>query len=139
MAGNVNDFQSENYEGNAEINIIPLVDVMLVLLIVFMVAAPLSITGIAINLPKSAAKGVSIAEQKVVLTINADGVYYFDKTPVDRNNLEKKLKSIFEFREDKGLYIRADRAVRYSHVVDAMSAAKLAGVQKMSMLTKQKS
>lgn len=127
----------DQYESMAEINIIPLVDVMLVLLIVFMIAAPLSITGITVNLPQSKAKGSEIEEKKIVLTINKEGSYYLDRTQIPADQLETKFKSIYEFREDKAIYIRADGEVAYERVIDAMTAAKMAGVHKMSMLTRQ--
>ena len=132
--GNMQD-PSESNQDIAEINIIPLVDVMLVLLIIFMVAAPLSITGIKINLPTSAAKGSSIDEGRVILTVSETGNFYIEKTRIENSNLRMKLAAVFENREKKQLFIRADRKVSYGSVVDAMSAAKLAGVAKMSMLT----
>ena len=119
----------------AEINIIPLVDVMLVLLIIFMVAAPLSISGLKVNLPQSAAKGAKVDGKKVILTISQEGDFYFEKVRIPRDSLRTKLSAIFENKDKKQLYIRADRTVAYGKVVDAMSAAKLAGVKKMSMLT----
>ncbi|MEZ4741383.1 MAG: biopolymer transporter ExbD [Bdellovibrionota bacterium] len=119
----------------AEINIIPLVDVMLVLLIVFMVAAPLSISGIKVQLPTSKARGTSVDESRIILSIDKGGNYFVDKMPIPRPELEKRIHALFEFREKKELFIRADRGVYYGAVVDAMSAAKLAGVNKMAMLT----
>lgn len=128
---------SEDSNGDlAEINIIPLVDVMLVLLIVFMVAAPLSIAGINVNLPTSKARGSRISEDRIVLSISQKGDYYFEKLRVSQAALPEKMKAIFEYRQNKELYIRADRGVKYGRVVDAMSAAKMAGVNRMSMLTK---
>ena len=132
--GNLNNDDNENRE-LAEINIIPLVDVMLVLLIIFMVAAPLSITGIKVNLPKSAAKGAHVDEGRVILTVNSSGEYFLEKTKIEAKNLTGKLAAVFENKEKKQLFIRADRGVEYGRVVDAMSSAKLAGVSKMSMLT----
>lgn len=132
-------FHLKNDEGDegsiAEINIIPLVDVMLVLLIIFMVTAPLSIGGIKIDLPYSKAKGGSVDENRIVLTVTDQGEFYFDKLKVLPTHLEEKMRAIYEFREKKELYIRADRTTEYGRVVDAMSAAKLAGVGKISMLT----
>jgi len=128
----------DNDDGNhemAEINIIPLVDVMLVLLIIFMVTAPLSIGGIKIELPHSKAKGGSVDENRVVLSINRKGDYFLDKLQIPRLELEKRMKAIYEHRERRELYIRADTGVQYGRVVDAMSAAKMAGVGKISMLT----
>ena len=122
-------------EDLAEINMIPLVDVMLVLLIIFMVAAPLSISGIRVDLPTSRAKGVNVDEQRVILTIDKSGKYFIDKLAIASDELAPKLKAIFLNRERKELYIRADAKVPYGKVIDAMSTAKLIGVQKLAMLT----
>ncbi|MGE0172033.1 MAG: ExbD/TolR family protein [Oligoflexales bacterium] len=130
-----NSFEPED-QALKEINIVPLVDVMLVLLIIFMVTAPLSIGGINIALPSSKAKSVTIDQDRIVLSIDEKGRYFLENMEVPRTTLEPKLKAIYEFREKKEIYIRADRKVDYGVVVDAMSAAKLAGVDKMSMLTK---
>ena len=120
----------------SEINIVPLVDVMLVLLIIFMVAAPLSISGIAVKLPTSKAKGSSISEDKLVLSIDSTGGYFFEKSPISNQNLTKFLSDLFKQKGTDQLYIRADRRVPYGKVVDAMSMAKLAGAQKLGMLTR---
>lgn len=131
--------QDEGSAGElAEINMIPLIDVMLVLLIVFMVAAPLSISGIKVNLPASQAKGSAVEEARIILTINSKGSYFINKSEISPKQLAHKIKAIFEFKERKELYIRADKGVAYGRVVDAMSAAKMAGVHKMAMLTTQK-
>ena len=122
----------------ADINIVPLVDVMLVLLIIFMVTAPLSIGGISVNLPSSKARSSSIDEDRVVLSINQSGQYFIEKMEVNPRALEERLRAIFSVREKKDLYIRADKKVIYEKVVDAMSAAKVAGVVKISMLTEPK-
>ncbi|MBP6217872.1 MAG: biopolymer transporter ExbD [Oligoflexales bacterium] len=129
------DQDSDHHDEIAEINMIPLVDVMLVLLIIFMVAAPLSITGIKINLPTSQAKGELKQDPQVILSIDAGGNYYVEKMKIPGVGLTERLKAMYEFRESKDIYIRADRNVRYEKVVEAMSAAKLAGVQKIAMLT----
>ncbi|MBM4253368.1 MAG: biopolymer transporter ExbD [Deltaproteobacteria bacterium] len=125
----------DEQEALAEINIIPLVDVMLVLLIIFMVTAPLSIGGIKVDLPISKARGTSVDEDRIVLSINRQGAYYLDKQQVADAALEAKFKAIYEFRQKKELYIRADTGVPYGRVVTAMSAARLAGVTKLAMLT----
>ncbi len=119
----------------ADINIVPLVDVMLVLLIIFMVTAPLSIGGININLPSSKARSTAVSENRVVLTINVKGDYFLEKVGIPGEVLEQRLAEIYANREKKEIYIRADKAVVYEKVVNAMSAARLAGVTKISMLT----
>lgn len=122
----------------ADINIVPLVDVMLVLLIIFMVTAPLSIGGININLPSSKARSTAVAENRVVLSINSKGDYFLEKVGIPGEVLETRLGEIYANREKKEIYIRADKAVVYEKVVNAMSAARLAGVTKISMLTEAK-
>jgi len=122
-------------EDMAEINIIPLVDVMLVLLIIFMVTAPLSISGIKVDLPTSKAKSTSIDEDRIVLTVTRKGEFAIEKSTIPAAALLDKMRAIYQHREKKELYIRADRDVPYGRVVDAMSAAKQAGVSKISMLT----
>lgn len=128
--------QDDLEEELSEINVVPLVDVMLVLLIIFMVAAPLSIGGIKVALPTSKSKAIHVEEDRVVLSVDKKGQFYIEKLKIEPAQLRQKLAAIYEFRKKKSLYIRADRGVWYGAVVDAMSAAKLAGVTKISMLTK---
>src|ERR1700722_14164860 len=107
--GKVGQGKSDDYEEMAEINIIPLVDVMLVLLIIFMVTAPLSIGGIKVDLPLSKARGTNVEEDRIVLSINRAGRYYIEKTAIPDGVLEAKFRAIYEFRDKKELYIRADQ------------------------------
>ncbi len=135
-------FTPEKNEHNhemSEINIVPLVDVMLVLLIIFMIAAPLSVSGINVTLPTAKVRGAMPTQDRIVLTVSPGGEYYFDKVKIPEAQLTERLKAIFDVRDKKELYIRADRGVNYGRVVDAMSAAKLAGVSKLSMLTQNNS
>ncbi len=134
-SGSNSQDEDEDSGQMADINIVPLVDVMLVLLIIFMVTAPLSIGGINVNLPSSKARSSGMAEDRVVLSINARGEYYIEKMEVPAVSLDQRLQEIYQNREKKELYIRADKGVIYGKVVDAMSAAKIAGVTKISMLT----
>jgi biopolymer transport protein TolR len=133
LSGSDDDYSND--DSLSDINVVPLVDVMLVLLIIFMVTAPLSIGGINVALPKSRAKSVTIDQDRIVLSVDNKGRYFIDSMEIAPHDLEGRLRAIFEFREKKTLYIRADRTVVYGRVVDAMSAGKLAGVDKMSMLT----
>jgi biopolymer transport protein TolR len=118
----------------AEINVIPLVDVLLVLLIIFMIAAPLSISGINVQMPEGKAKGQTLNDKSLILTIDDQGDFYIDKSQIAAVNLEEKLKAVLEVRTQKDLYIRADKDVRVAKLVEAMSAGKLAGAEKISML-----
>lgn len=134
--GGMNHDHGDDPSGDfADINVIPLVDVLLVLLIIFMVAAPISIGGINIDLPISKARGALSDEQRVIVTINKEGEFWMDKSQIPASALTEKLKAIYQFRERKEIFIRADKGVIYSRVIDAMTAAKIAGVNKISMLT----
>lgn len=134
--GNLNFGHNDDESGDfADINVIPLVDVLLVLLIIFMVAAPISIGGINVDLPISKSRGSLSDEDRVIVTINKDGEFWMDKVKVPAAALDEKLKAIYQFKERKEIFIRADKSVVYSRVIDAMTAAKMAGVTKISMLT----
>jgi biopolymer transport protein TolR len=119
----------------AEINVTPLVDVMLVLLVIFMVTAPMLQTGIDVNLPKVSAKSVDVAEEKVVLTINASRELFINRRPLGLSELGVKLQSIFAQRIDREVYMRADRSVPYGFVVEVMAEIRKAGVDKLGMIT----
>jgi len=121
----------------AEINIVPLVDIMLVLLIIFMVTAPLSMSGISVDLPKTAKHQMKVSNKRIVLSLDSSGSYYIEKINIPEGQLEAKLQGIFSLNKDKTLFIRADRSVSYGKVMRAMSAAKLAGASRISMLSEQ--
>jgi biopolymer transport protein TolR len=134
--GHFNFNHGDDYNKDiAEINVIPLVDVLLVLLIIFMVAAPISISGINIELPTSKARGTLSDEERVIVTVNKDGEFWMDKSKIPPSVLPEKLRAMYQHRDRKEIFIRADKGVIYSNVIDAMTAAKLAGVTKISMLT----
>jgi biopolymer transport protein TolR len=122
-----------------EINVTPLVDVMLVLLIIFMVTAPLIQQGVEVNLPEARAKTVDAQEQKLVLSIKSDKTLYLGtsedaaKIPLDR--LEEKLRANARAMKDKELYLHADRALPYGFVVEVMAAVQRAGVVNVGMIT----
>jgi biopolymer transport protein TolR len=119
----------------AEINVTPLVDVMLVLLIIFMVTAPMLQMGIDVNLPRVKAKSVDVAEEKLVLTINGAKQIYINKTMTPLAELGKKLEHIFASRIEREVYMRADRNVPYGFVVEVMAEIRKAGVDKLGMIT----
>jgi biopolymer transport protein TolR len=119
----------------AEINVTPLVDVMLVLLIIFMVTAPMLSMGIDVNLPRVKAKSVDVAEEKLVLTINGAKEIFLNKTSMSLAELGTKLEYIFASRIDREVYLRADRNVPYGFVVEVMAEVRKAGVDKLGMIT----
>jgi len=119
----------------AEINVTPLVDVMLVLLIIFMVTAPMLQMGIDVNLPRVKAKSVDVAEEKLVLTINGAKEIFLNKSRMSLSELGIKLQNIFASRIEREVYMRADRNVPYGFVVEVMAEVRRAGVDKLGMIT----
>ncbi|MDD5476178.1 MAG: biopolymer transporter ExbD [Syntrophales bacterium] len=119
----------------AEINVIPLVDVILVLLLIFMVAAPMLQMGIDVNLPRVAARTVDVGEEKLVLTINSDKEIYINRYKASLDDLNQKLESIFAARIDREIFMRADETVPYGFVVQVMSEVRKAGVDRLGMIT----
>ena len=119
----------------AEINVTPLVDVMLVLLIIFMVTAPMLSMGIDVNLPKVKSKSVDVTEEKLVLTVNEAKEIYLNKTRMQLTELTSKLEAIFSNRIDREVFLRADKNVSYGFVVEVMSEIRKAGVDKLGMIT----
>ncbi len=119
----------------SEINVTPLVDVMLVLLIIFMVTAPMLSMGIDVNLPRVKSKSVDVTEEKLVLTINESKEIYINKTKLPLGELNTKLEAIFSNRIDRELFLRADRNVPYGFVVEVMAEVRKAGVDKLGMIT----
>lgn len=126
-----------NHDGRpmAEINVTPLVDVMLVLLIIFMVTAPMLQMGIDVNLPRVKAKSVDVAEEKLVLTINGAKEIFLNKSLTPLSELGTKLEHIFASRIEREVYMRADRNVPYGFVVEVMAEVRKAGVDKLGMIT----
>ncbi|MDO8520213.1 MAG: biopolymer transporter ExbD [Deltaproteobacteria bacterium] len=122
----------------SEINIVPLVDVILVLLIIFMVTAPLLQQGIDIDLPEVNAAAVAATQEDFVLSIDNNGKILLgdDKAhPYSLQNVEEKLVAIFENKEKKELYLRADKGIEYGYVVAVMAACQKAGVERIGMIS----
>jgi biopolymer transport protein TolR len=119
----------------AEINVTPLVDFVLVLLIIFMVTAPMLSMGIDVNLPRVKSKSVDVTEEKLVLTINEAREIFLNKTKMQLGELNFKLEAIFSNRIDREVFLRADKNVPYGFVVEVMSEVRKAGVDKLGMIT----
>jgi biopolymer transport protein TolR len=118
----------------AEINVVPLVDVVLVLLIIFMVTAPLMLRGIDIDLPKSSVNTIK-PEDRVVVTVARDRAVYLDKERIARVMLDGRLSKLARDKPEVTLYLRADRDVPYGAVVEVMDAVKRAGIDRLGMVT----
>jgi len=119
----------------SEINVTPFVDVMLVLLIIFMVTAPMMQQGVDVELPKTTTQPMKVRDEPLILTIKKDGRLFLGKQEIPQAELQKKLEVIFEGMDGKDLYLRADQAVPYGTVAKAMAAAREAGVTKLGMVT----
>jgi biopolymer transport protein TolR len=120
---------------NSEINVTPMVDVMLVLLIIFMITAPMMNTGVSLELPQVTAQNIEDPEGKLVLSIAKDDKIFLGGTQVSWKGLEDKLKTNERVKRESALYIEADNALLYGRVVTAMAVAKNAGVTRVMMLT----
>ena len=119
----------------AEINVIPLVDVVLVLLLVFMLTAPMMYRGIDVNLPRSSSKPTA-TEERLVLTLTKDRlVYVNDKTQVPMGTLETRLGELMRGRTEKTVFIKADKELPYGFVVETMDRIRKAGIERVGMVT----
>ncbi|MCB0356092.1 MAG: protein TolR [Bdellovibrionales bacterium] len=119
----------------SEINVTPMVDVMLVLLIIFMVTAPMLQQGIDIDLPETASSGVETTEEPFILTIKKNGQIFAGDTELKINELRTKIKAIFETRKNKQVYIKADKKVDYGTVASTMAEVRAAGVFNIGLVT----
>jgi biopolymer transport protein TolR len=119
----------------SEINVTPLVDVMLVLLIIFMVTAPMMIQGVEVSLPESTSKPLPSEQEKLVVTIDQNNQVYINDYRVGLENLKEKLMQITKDQKADEIYLRADKTVAYGTVVYVMSEIKGAGIEKLGMIT----
>jgi biopolymer transport protein TolR len=119
----------------AEINITPLVDVMLVLLIIFMVTAPLIQTGVKVDLPQVRTPAIQVKQEKLVLSIKKDKRVFLADIEIPLEQLPLKLSTNAKLKEDKELYLQADRTLPYGVVVEVMAIARSAGIESIGMVT----
>ncbi|HEY8020556.1 MAG TPA: protein TolR [Thermoanaerobaculia bacterium] len=122
----------------ADINVTPLVDVMLVLLIIFMIAAPMLHQGIEVALPRSQAKALPVkVEDPLVVSINKDGLVYIQETPVAAADLVERLRSTIARRHDDSVFLKGDREVAYGKIIDVLDVLQRGGIQHVGMVTER--
>jgi biopolymer transport protein TolR len=119
----------------SEINVTPLVDVMLVLLIIFMVSAPMMTSGIEIDLPKTQAPHLDVEQEKLLLTITKEQKVFLGETEVPYANLEQALTTNARLQQERELYLQADEAVPYGFVAKVMALIRKGGIDKLGLVT----
>ena len=127
--------QNDDRRVMADINVTPLVDVMLVLLVIFMVTAPMMQQGVQVNLPKAETKAMNPLEETVTVVIDRSGKTFINKDEVPAAELKSRLSTMFASRTKKEVFLKADSAVPYGEVVRAMADIKGAGIEKLGMVT----
>ena len=125
------------YRPLAEINVTPLVDVMLVLLIVFMVAAPLMTSGVNVDLPKASANPVSQDSEPLTVSVNAEGKIYLQETELPLTDLAPKLAAIADNKLDRRIFVRGDKALSYGRIMEVMATITQGGFTKVALLAEQ--
>jgi biopolymer transport protein TolR len=123
----------------SQINVTPLVDVMLVLLVIFMVTAPIIQQGVQVNLPQAKAGAIPGTEELLVVTIAKNGKVYLNDNPMTLGELGDKLRAIRKLPADKQVYLRADQDVRYGLVMKTIAEIKQAGIERLGMVTRPSS
>ncbi|HUH84806.1 MAG TPA: protein TolR [Stellaceae bacterium] len=127
----------QRYKPMSEINVTPMVDVMLVLLIIFMVAAPLLTVGVPVDLPESNAPTINEPKEPLVITVQADGKLFLQNSPIEDDDLVPRLQAITQNNPTADIYVRGDRAVDYGRVMAVLGMVSGAGFSKVSLITEQ--
>ncbi len=125
------------YRAMAEINMTPFIDVMLVLLIIFMEAAPLLATGVAVDLPQTKAGALNIDQKPIAIAIDEKGQVFLMDQPIETAQILDKLKEIAKGGFDERIYVRGSKAVNYGRVAEVMSLITSAGYKKVALVTEQ--
>jgi len=128
------EHRDDSYTPLSEINVTPMVDVMLVLLVIFMVAAPLLTVGVPVNLPKTTAAEVTKPEQPIIVTINKDGDSFIGDERVAAADLRPRLTALAGADPTRIVYVRGDRTIQYAQLMDLLGAVNAAGFSKVSLL-----
>jgi biopolymer transport protein TolR len=129
--------RSGGYRPMSEINVTPMVDVMLVLLVIFMVTAPLLTVGIPVNLPQTAADPISEPTEPLVISIDASGKVFLQDTEIDTGSLGPRLQAITLNKTDTRIYVRGDQAINYGRIMEVMGLVKSAGFTQVALIVEQ--
>jgi biopolymer transport protein TolR len=138
MAIRVGSFAHEDEEVLADINVTPLVDVMLVLLIIFMITAPMLHQGIEVALPRADAENLPLrVEDPLVISVNRDGVIYLQDEPVHPTQLVERLTPILRGRGDNSVFLKGDRDLPYGQIVAVLDTLHQGGIERVGMITER--
>ena len=129
------DTGSSSNDAISQINVTPLVDVMLVLLIIFMVTAPILQQGVPVDVPKVSGGPLAGQEEQLVVNVGKGGETYLNDTPMSLDQITEKLRAIVTARPDRQIYVRADQAVSYGVVMKVMGAVRDAGLARVGLVT----
>lgn len=119
----------------SEINVTPLVDVMLVLLIIFMITSPMLVSGVNVDLPETNSNPISVQDEPLVVTINNKGEVFLLETPIERKHLTDKLVNITKEKKDARIFVRGDKNVSYGEVVEIVSEIHAAGFSRVALIS----
>ncbi|MDX1632136.1 MAG: protein TolR [Thermoanaerobaculia bacterium] len=131
---------SEHEEGVlSDINVTPLVDVMLVLLVIFMITAPMLHQGVEVALPRAEAENLQTnVEDPLILSVNRDGLVYLKDTPIHDSQLVDRLLPVLESRTDRSVFLKGDKDVPYGRIVEILDLLRQGGIERIGMITEQK-
>ena len=121
----------------SQINVVPYIDVMLVLLVIFMVTAPLLTVGVPVDLPKTNATPITGQDEPVVVSVNAQGNVYLQDTQLPLDNLVARLTAITENKPDTRIFVRGDRSINYGRIMEVMSVINEAGFRRVALVAEQ--
>ena len=129
------NFKRSDREPISEINVTPFVDVMLVLLIIFMVTAPLLTVGVQVDLPETSADTLPEESEPLTLTINSKGEVFIQETKIEFDNLIKKILAVSKNRTDTRIYVRGDKTINYGRVLEVMGKLSGSGFTKVALIS----
>jgi len=119
----------------SEINVTPFVDVMLVLLIIFMVTAPMMMQGVDVNLPQTTTETIASEEERLIISVTRKKEIYLNEYKISLDSLQRKMKIIYQNKPDSAVFLRADQNLPYGFVMEVMAAMRQSGIKRIGMVT----